>query len=126
MTLIDKIQINRIVKTRKTESEVTFSLKGFDCKKIEIENQVIKISGETFYDFVCNLNLPEVKLTARLKNVPLICILAFLIIWTSGFIYENGILFGLLVALFFTLFFGFIHKKLMQSSLDELTKLINE
>ncbi|WP_203228796.1 MULTISPECIES: hypothetical protein, partial [unclassified Flavobacterium] len=59
-------------------------------------------------------------------SVPSIFVLTFLIIWTIGFIYEHGILFGLSSAILFILFLGFIHKKLMELSLNEITELIKK
>ena len=68
MTLINRFQINRTVKTNKSESELVNSINKFSHKKIDIRNGIIKIYGKVFYDFVCILNLHEVKLTAKPKK----------------------------------------------------------
>jgi hypothetical protein len=126
MTLTNRFKIDRTVKTDKSESELVSSINKFNHKKIDIRNGIITIYGKAFYDFVCVLNLSEVKLTAKPKKILLIFALTFLIIWAIGFIYEHGILFGLSSAILFIVFLGFVHKKLMELSLDEITELIKK
>lgn len=126
MTLINKLQIDRNVKTKKSKSELVDSFKKFNHKKIDIENGMIKIYGKAFYDFVCEVNLSEVKLIAKPKKILVIFALTFLIIWTIGFIYEHGILFGLIKTIFILFFFGLVHRKLMELSLDKITELIKK
>ncbi len=123
---ITKFDIYRFIKTEKTESELVNSVKKFNHKKIELVNDGIIIYGKVFYDFVCDLNISEVKLTAKPKKNILIVVLTFLLVWTIGFIYQHGILFGLPSTLLFILFFGFVHKRMMELSLDELTQLIKQ
>ncbi|MFS4484404.1 hypothetical protein ACKGJY_15425 [Hyunsoonleella sp. 2307UL5-6] len=126
MTQINKFQIDRTVKTEKSESELVNSIKKFNHKKIDITNGIMTIYGKTFYDFVCEINSSEVRLTAKPKKMLLIFVLIFLIIWTVGFILEHGILFGVVTTIFILFFFGFVHRKLMELSLDEITELIKK
>ena len=126
MTITNNFQIDRTVKTEKSKSELVNSIKKFNHRKIEVGNGTITIFGEAFYDFACDINLSEVRLTAKPKKTLLIFALAFLIIWTIGFIYEHGILFGLVTTIFILLFFCFVHQKLMEMGLDEITELIKK
>jgi len=126
MNFLNKFHIHKLIKTEKTESELADSLKTFRCKKMEIEKEKILISGKVFYDFVCDLNFPDVKLTAKPKKTILIVVLTFLIIWIIGFIFQYGILFGLTLTTMFVSFFVFVHKKMMELNLDELIKLIKQ
>ncbi|WP_299441623.1 hypothetical protein [uncultured Aquimarina sp.] len=123
---LPKFHIYKLIKTEKSVSELADSLKKFDCKKIELENNKILIFGKAFYDFTCDLNISEVKLTVKPKKVILILVLFFLTIWTIGFIYENGILFGLLSSFLFIVFGGFVHKKMMELNLEEISELIKK
>ena len=126
MNLTNNFQIDRIVKTEKSKLELVDSIKKFNHKKIDIGIGVITIYGKVFYDFVCELNSLEVKLTSKPKNNILIAVLIFLIVWTVGFTYEHGIFVGLPAAIFFVIFFGFVHKRMMELSLDEITELIKK
>lgn len=105
------MNINKLIKTQKTKSELIDSLKKFDGKKMEIDNNRILVPGKAFYDFTCELNIPNVKLTARPKKTILILTLIFLILWTIGIIYKNGVLFGLPLTGLFVVFVGVVHKK---------------
>ena len=120
------LNIHRFIKSKKTESEIANSLKEYSYKNLEIGNNEIRISGMVFYDFFCDLNDSKVKLTAKPKKNILISVLIFFIIWTIGFTYEHGILFGLSTALFGILLFGIVNKRLMELSLDEISELIKK
>ncbi len=123
---LTKFHIYKSIKTEKSELELSDSLKKFDCKKMEFENNKILIFGKVFYDFTCDLNIPEVKLTAKPKTNLLIIVLTFLILWTIGFIYQNGILIGLSLTTLFIVFGVFVHKKMMELNLDEISELIKK
>ena len=124
MTLINKFQIDRKVKTRKSESELANSIKKFDYKKVDVGNGIIIIYGKAFYDFVCEIKPSEVRLIAKPKKILLIFVLTFLTFWTIGFIYQNGILIGLTLTTLFIIFGAFVHKKMMKLNLDEISELI--
>jgi len=124
MTLINKFQIDRIVKTTKSESELANSIKKFDHKKIDIGNGIMTIYGKAFYDFVCEIKPSEIKLIAKPKKMLLIFVMTFLTFWTIGFIYQNGILIGLTLTTLFIIFGAFVHKKMMELNLDEISDLI--
>jgi len=126
MNLTNNFQIDRIVKTEKSELELVNSIKKFNHKKIDIKSGIITIYGKVFYDFVCELNPLEVRLLSKPKNNILIAVLIFLIVWTVGFTYEHGIFVGLPTAILFVIFFGFVHKRMMELSLDEITELIKK
>ncbi|TNJ40849.1 hypothetical protein KFZ70_02475 [Tamlana fucoidanivorans] len=126
MTLTNKFQIDRTIQTKKSESELSESLKKFDCKKMVFVNQKILISGKVFYDFICDLNIPEVKLTVKPKRTLLIAVLIFLTLWTIGFIYQNGILIGLPLTTAFIVFGAYVHKRMMELNLDEIIELIEK
>ncbi len=126
MTLINKFQIDRTVKTEKSESELINSIKNFNHKKIEIGNGIITIYGKAFYNFICEINLSEARLTAKPKKMLLILALTFLLVWAIGFMYEHGILLGLISTIFIVIFFGLVHRKLMELDLDEITELIKK
>lgn len=126
MNLTNNFQIDRIVKTKKTELELIGSIKKFNHKKIDIRSGIIMIYGNVCYDFVCELNALEVKLISKPKSKILIAVLIFLIIWTVGFTYEHGIFIGIPTAILFVIFFGFVNKRMMELSLDEITELIKK
>ena len=126
MTLINKFQIDRKVKTRKSESELANSIKKFNHKKIDVGNGIITIYGKAFYDFVCEIKPSEVRLTAKPKKILLIFTLTFLTFWTIGFMYQNGILIGLTLTTLFIIFGAFVHKKMMKLNLDEISELIKK
>ncbi len=123
---IYKLDINKLIKTQKTKSEIIDSLKKFDGKKMEIENDRILVLGKTFYDFTCELNIPNVKLTVKPKKTLMILTLVILILWTVTLIYKNGVLFGLALTGLFVVFIGVIHKKMMELSLEEISELIKK
>jgi len=77
MTLINKFQIDRKIKTRKSESELTNSIKKFDYKKIDAGKGIITIYGKAFYDFVCEIKPYEVKLIEKPKKILLVFVLTF-------------------------------------------------
>ncbi|MBC3760048.1 hypothetical protein H7U19_16695 [Hyunsoonleella sp. SJ7] len=124
MTLINKFQIDRTVNTTKSESELANSIKRFDHKRIDVGNGIITIYGKAFYDFVCEIKPSKVRLTAKPKKILLIFVLTFLTFWTIGFMYQNGILIGIILSAIFIIFGAFVHKKMMELNLDEISELI--
>ncbi|MGY3793749.1 hypothetical protein [uncultured Aquimarina sp.] len=123
---INKLDINKLIKTQKTKSEVIDSLKKFDSKKMEIENDRILVLGKAFYDFNCELNIPDVKLTVKPKKTLLILTLVVLILWTITIIYKNGVLLGLVLTGLFVIFVGVVHKKMIELNLEEISELIKK
>ena len=117
-------KIRKIIHSKKDIPELEKLLSDHENKQIRTTYKSIFIEGIGFYNFNLKLESDKLILEGRPKNKVLIFAILFLIIWFIGSIVKYSVAFGLISSIvFFTTFF-FVHKRMLELSIDEIIETI--
>ena len=120
----NKFSLRKSIKTNKNSDELLTCLRRFKSSETVILDDIIVIKYQVFYNFTCDLNDSEVEITAKFKDYILVFCILFFFVFMFGMIQNVGFAFGIICPLVFFFFGYYVHKKMMESIIDEISEFI--